>query len=87
MKIKAGFVVRQVGGENVVVPVGAMSKQFHGMINLNETGAFLWQFYTENHTVDEGVSALLAEYDVEEEIARADVETFVETIMNNGFAE
>ena len=87
MKIKAGFVVRQVGGENVVVPVGAMSKQFHGMINLNETGAFLWNFYTENHTVDEGVSALLAEYDVEEEIARADVETFVQTIMNNGFAE
>ena len=87
MKIKAGFVVRQVGGENVVVPVGAMSKQFHGMINLNETGAFLWNFYTQNHTVDEGVAALLAEYDVEEEIARADVETFVETIMNNGFAE
>ncbi len=87
MKIKTGFVVRQVGGENVVVPVGAMSKQFHGMINLNETGAFLWQFYTENHTVDEGVSALLAEYDVEEEIARADVETFVETILKNGFAE
>ena len=87
MKIKAGFVVRQVGGENVVVPVGAMSKQFHGMINLNETGAFLWNFYTENHTVDEGVSALLAEYDVEEEIARADVETFVKTILENGFAE
>ncbi len=87
MKIKAGFVVRQVGGENVVVPVGAMSKQFHGMINLNETGAFLWNFYMENHTVDEGVSALLAEYDVEEEIARAGVETFVETIVENGFAE
>lgn len=87
MKIKTGFVVRQVGGENVVVPVGAMSKQFHGMINLNETGAFLWNFYTENHTVDEGVSALLAEYDVEEEIARADVETFVQTIVGNGFAE
>ena len=87
MKIKAGFVVRQVGGENVVVPVGAMSKQFHGMINLNETGAFLWNFYTQNHTVDEGVSALLAEYDVEEEIARADVETFVQTIVENGFAE
>jgi hypothetical protein len=87
MKIKTGFVVRQVGGENVVVPVGAMSKQFHGMINLNETGAFLWNFYTQNHTVDEGVAALLAEYDVEEEIARADVETFVQTIVGNGFAE
>lgn len=87
MKIKKGFVLRAVGGESVVVPVGEMSKAFHGMINLNETGAFLWKFFTEEHTVDEGVAALLSEYEVEEEIARRDVETFVETITANGFAQ
>ena len=67
MKIKKGFVLRVVGGENVVVPVGAMSKVFHGMINLNETGAFMWKFFTEDHTLEEGVAALCAEYEVEEE--------------------
>lgn len=87
MKIKKGFVVREVGGESVVVPVGEMSKSFHGMINLNETGAFLWKFFSEEHTLDEGAAAMLAEYDVEEEIARADVEKFMEAIQGNGFAE
>ena len=87
MKIKNGFVLRVVGGESVVVPVGEMSKKFHGMINLNETGAFLWKFFTEEHTVDEGVQALLNEYEVEESLARTDVETFVKTILDNGFAE
>ena len=87
MKIKNGFVLRVVGGESVVVPVGEMSKKFHGMINLNETGAFLWKFFTEEHTVDEGVQALLNEYEVEETLARTDVETFVKTILDNGFAE
>ena len=87
MKIKNGFVVREVGGENVVVPVGEMSKVFHGMINLNETGAVLWKFFSEEHTLEEGVAALLNEYDVGEEIARADVETFMKTIQENGFAE
>lgn len=87
MKIKNGFVLRVVGGESVVVPVGEMSKKFHGMINLNETGAFLWKFFTEEHTVEDGVQALLAEYEVEEELARTDVETFVKTILDNGFAE
>ena len=87
MKIKNGFVLRVVGGESVVVPVGEMSKKFHGMINLNETGAFLWKFFTEEHTVDEGVQALLNEYEVEESLARTDVETFVKTIVDNGFAE
>ena len=87
MKIKKGFVLRVVGGENVVVPVGEMSKTFHGMINLNETGAFMWKFFSEEHTLEEGVSALLVEYEVEENVARADVEKFMNTVMKNGFAE
>ena len=87
MKIKRGFVLRKVGGESVVVPVGEMSKKFHGMINLNETGDFLWNFFIENHNVDEAVAALLAEYEVDEATARADVEKFVEILTENGFAE
>ena len=51
MKIKKGFVLRVVGGENVVVPVGEMSKVFHGMINLNDTGAFMWKFFSEEHSL------------------------------------
>lgn len=87
MKIKSGFVLRVVGGESVVVPVGERSKTFHGMINLNETGAFLWKFFTEEHTVEEGVEALCGEYDVERDVAKADVEKFAEVILNNDFAE
>ena len=87
MKIKNGFVVRKVGGECVVVPVGEMSKKFHGMINLNSTGEFLWNFFCAEHTVDEGVAALLNEYDVQEDKAREDVERFVTTLTSNGFAE
>ena len=85
MKIKNGVVIRAVGGENIVVPVGEMSKQFHGMINLNETGAFLWRFFTEEHSLDEGVQALQANYSVEEEIARSDVEKFISVLQENGF--
>lgn len=87
MKIKKGFVVRAVGGENIVVPVGEMSKSFHGMINLNETGKFLWDFFSEEHTLEEGVAALLGEYDVDEETAKQDVSRFMDTLLGNGFAE
>ena len=88
MKIKKGFVLRVVGGESVVVPVGELSKTFHGMINLNETGAFLWRFYSEaDHSVEDGVQALCAEYDVDADRARADVEKFAEILTGNGFVE
>jgi hypothetical protein len=87
MKIKKGFVLRVVGGESVVVPVGEMSKKFHGMINLNETGAFLWRFFSEEHTIEEGIDALCAEYDVAREIAGADVEKFADVLTKNGFVD
>lgn len=87
MKIKKGFVLRVVGGENVVVPVGEMSKQFHGMINLNDTGAFLWRFYSEEHTLEEGIDALCGEYEVERDLASADVKKFADVLTQNGFAE
>lgn len=87
MKIKKGFVLRVVGGESIVVPVGEVSKQFHGMINLNETGAFLWRFFTEEHSLEEGVDALCGEYDVEREIAFADVKKFADVLTQNGFIE
>ena len=64
-----------------------MSKQFHGMINLNETGSFLWNFFTAEHTAEDAINALLNEYEVEEAIAKADVEKFMETLQKNGFAE
>ncbi len=85
MKIKSGFVVRKVGDDYVVVPVGEMCKQFHGMININETGAMLWNFFSEEHTLEEAVDMLLGEFDVAREIAQADVEKFMRLIQQNNF--
>lgn len=87
MKIKKGFILRVVGGENIVVPVGEQSKAFHGMINLNETGAFLWRFFTEDHTADEAVDALCKEYEADRTVVESDVSRFVEVLTKNGFVE
>ena len=43
MKIKQGFMLREVAGNYVVVAVGEASKKFNGVINLNESGAFIWK--------------------------------------------
>ena len=87
MKIKTGFVLRCVGGENVVVPVGEMSKVFRGMITLNETGAFLWNFFSLERSENEAVEALLKEYDVDKEMAVKDVARFVKVLSENDFFE
>ncbi len=77
MKIKSGFMLREVAGYYVVVPVGNGSLDFNGVINLNESGATLWKAM-ENDITEEGlVDALLAEYDVDAERAKCDVDVFV----------
>jgi len=42
LKIKDGFVLREVMGNYVAVAVGEASKSFRGMIKLNATAADIW---------------------------------------------
>ncbi len=80
MKIKDGFILRNVGGQNVVVALGEASRSFNGLIRLNETGSFLWKKLWHDMTEEALCAALLAEYDVTPEQAAADVARFIETL-------
>lgn len=77
MKIKNGFILRQVADNYLVVAVGDAVKDFNGIINLNETGAFLWKILESGATEEELVKKLTEEYDVDEETAKKDVGKFV----------
>lgn len=76
MQIKKGFKLRRIDDLFVVIG-GAAARDFHGMITLNESGAFLWEKLTSAITVDELVDALCAEYGIDREVAQADVEKFL----------
>ena len=41
MKIKNGFVAKEIAGQYVVVALGQASKIFNGIIKLNESGKFI----------------------------------------------
>jgi hypothetical protein len=83
MQIKKGFAKREIAGSFVVVPVGEKSREFNGMITLNESGSFFWDCFEKDITIDEAVKKITAEYDVDEQTARRDVEKFVEMLKNN----
>lgn len=87
MKIKDGFVLRQVGDKYAVVPVGAKTVDFRCVITLNETGAFLWLRLQEDTTAAGVTDALLAEYEVSAEKAAADVESFLNRLRENGLLD
>ena len=84
MKLKENYMLRQVAGTWVVLPVGAATLDFNGMMTLNETGALLWQALQEGR---DPVEALTAEYDVPRDQAAADVEEFLGKLRSAGCLE
>lgn len=75
MKLKKGFTLRQIVGENVLVAEGVENVDFDKMIVLNSTAKFLWEsLQVKDFTVDDAVKLLTDEYDVTAEKAREDVE-------------
>ena len=84
MRIKSGFVLREVCGEQVIMGEGIGALDFGRLLCLNETAAFLWSRAVEmgDFTVDSLTDALCAEYDVDRERAFKDVESIVESWKN-----
>lgn len=87
MKIKDGFLLRQVADSHVVVPVGSQAVDFRCVITLNEVGAFLWKLLEQDCTTADLVEALLGEYDVTADIATADVERFVAALYEKNLLD
>jgi len=86
MKIKDGFVLREVADKIVVLPTSG-DLNFNTMITLNEEGAFLWKCLRNDISEDELVAAVLAEYNTDEEPTRASVRAFLKKLSDNGFLE
>ena len=87
MKIKEGFVLRKIAGSNIVIPVGAVSVDFNGMITMNDSATFLWEKLSAGADEDALVAALLAEYEVDEETARRCVKEYIGKLEEAGCLE
>lgn len=87
MKIKEGFMLREVAGNFVVVPVGEASKNFKGIINLNGIGAFIWKALEENVTEEKVVDLVFNTYEVDKERASIDVHHYIEQLRKNNFLD
>lgn len=87
MKIKDGYMMRKVADNCVVVPMGDEVTNFNGMINLNETGEFIFEKLQEGCSRDELVEAMLKEFDAPREVIERDVDRFVEKLEKVGIIE
>ena len=88
MKIKNGFIVKELAGQYVVVALGQASKIFNGIIKLNDSAKFIWDKLAVGAEKEEVVNALLEEYEgVDRETAERDFDKFVNELKGANILE
>ena len=85
MKLKEGFMLKEVAGSYIVIPVGQID--FTAMITVNETGAFLWEQLMDGSTLEELSASMVREYDIDEATAKRDIEAFLKILSDNHLLE
>ena len=87
MKIKKGFVVREIAGKSVVIALGEASKSFHGMIELNGTARIIWDMLAKGSEKEEIVSAIVDQFEVDQDTATADIDGFISALKGANVLE
>lgn len=84
MKINSDFMLRKIADDYIIVPTGNAAQIFNGMITVNEVAAFIWESVDECGDVESITNKLLKEFDIDEETARKDVESFTSELIEIG---
>lgn len=77
MELKKKFVLRNIVGETILVPIGQNNEAFNGLITVNELGKFIWENIESAKDEDELLQRILDEYEVDKDVAKADLDEFL----------
>lgn len=87
MKIKDNFILREVAGEHILIPVGEAALRVHGMVTLSESAVLLYERLQDECDEQALVDVLTGEYDVERDEALQDVKAFLAQMRQVGILE
>ena len=77
MELKKKFVLRNIVGETILVPIGQNNEAFNGLISINELGKFIWENIESAKDKEELLQRILDEYEVDKDIAKDDLDEFL----------
>lgn len=87
MKVKDGFVLRNVVDEFIVMPTGDNIAKFDGAVVLNEVSAFVFEQMKRPVSREDLLEAVLNEFEVDEATAKADLDALIEKLAEMGLIE
>jgi hypothetical protein len=84
MKRKDDFSLENVGGQDLLIPMGSKVLDMNGIVVLNAVGRFIWELLAEDRNLDQLAAAVVEHFDVDAGRARADIEAFVSDLREKG---
>ena len=87
MKIKGEYLLREVVGETILIPVGKTALEYNGMIIINETGALIWKALEQHLTEQEILEKMMDAFEVDIDEASADLQEFLTYLKSVGLIE
>ena len=87
MKIKEGFILKDVAGSKIVIATGEQRMNFNGVITFNEVGADVFNLLDGNNSVEDIVAKISGDYNAPCEIVRGDVEKLKEKMKKHNLIE
>ena len=84
MKLDEGFLIRNIAGEDILVPVGSKAVDFNGLITLTPVAAYIFRLLEEGKSEGDLVESILQEYEVDRQTAEDDLTIFLESLREQG---
>ena len=84
MKQNPDFVMCDVAGKHVLMPLARAAVNLDGMISLNEVGLTVWNSLAEEKSYEELLQMMVSDYSVSKEIADWDIQAFLKKLKAVG---
>lgn len=84
MRLKDDFILHNTGEDFVIIATGEATKNFNGIIKLNNMGGEIVSFLSNDISEEEIIKAIVEKYEVEYEIAREDILNLLDSLRKAG---
>jgi hypothetical protein len=84
MRLKDDFILHNTGEDFVIIATGEATKNFNGIIKLNNMGGEIVGLLTTDISEEEIIKAIVEKYEVEYEIAREDILNLLDSLRKAG---
>jgi hypothetical protein len=86
-RLDESVVMREITGQTFLVPIRGTLAELQDLFVVNEVGQWVWGQLDGSRGADDLVADACLEFDVTPETARADIEAFLQDVLDAGLAE